>query len=86
MKLKKKEKKKRKKKRRILLILSISTKAIASRAAKAAMSAQETTPPHTVSNSALAFSITSNPPTPWCPNACLSAFGPFSIKIEPSQP
>lgn len=62
------------------------TKATASRAAKATMSAQETTPGHTLSNSALAFSISSNPLTPWCDAARFSEAGPLSIKIEPSHP
>lgn len=62
------------------------TKATASRAAKATMSAQETTPGHTLSNSALAFSISSNPLTPWCDAARFSEVIPLSIKIEPSHP
>jgi len=59
---------------------------IASLAANATMSAQETTPGQDPSNCALAFSITSNPLTPSCPNAFFSDCGPLSIRIEPSHP
>ena len=68
------------------LVVKNCTKATASRAAKATMSAQETTPGHALSNSALAFSISSNPLRPWCGDARFSEVGPLSIKIEPSHP
>lgn len=62
------------------------TKDIASRAAKATMSAHETTPGHAASTSALTASIISNPLTPSCPNANFSEIAPLSTRIEPSHP
>lgn len=62
------------------------TKDIASRAAKATMSAHETTPGHAASTSALTDSIISNPLTPSCPNANFSEIAPLSTRMDPSHP
>jgi len=59
---------------------------MASRAAKATMSEQETTPGHAASSSALTASTISNPLTPSCPNAFFSEIAPLFTRIEPSHP
>jgi len=61
------------------------TKSTASRAAKASMSAHETTPGHKASICDLASSITSKPLNPRFGKAFLSAEDP-AINTEPSQP
>ena len=61
------------------------TKSTASRAAKASMSAHETTPGHKASICDLASSITSNPLNPRFGKAFLSEEDP-AINTEPSQP
>lgn len=63
------------------------TATTASLAARATMSAQDTTPGQRRSSSDLALSITSKPPTPALPGANLSSSFPAClIRIDPSQP
>lgn len=62
------------------------TEDTASLAAKATMSAQETTPGQTLSSFDLASSIISKPPTPKFPPAPPSPSAPLLIRIDPSQP
>ena len=75
-----------KKDQKVFMFFFFVTKDIASRAAKATMSAHETTPGHAASTSALTASIISNPLTPSCPNANFSEIAPLSTRIEPSHP
>lgn len=60
-------------------------KETASRAAKATISAQETTPGQIFSTAALASSMTANPSTPAFPGAAVSSPSFFN-RMEPSQP